>query len=190
MNTTAFFDHVRAKLGRLSQLQVEGFEAVLKAIEGAPLSHKAYMLATAWHETAHTMQPVREAFGLSENWRKRNLRYYPFYGRGYVQTTHKSNYARLDAAAAKAGLIKAGDIMANLDLAMRPDIAAMALREGMEEGWYDADGKKMAQRLPMQGVATKEQYIKARRLVNVNDKADLIEDYAQAFERALRAAFA
>ena len=38
----------------------------------------------------------------------------------------------------------------------------------------------------MQGVATKEQYIKARRLVNLNDKADMIEDYAQVFERALR----
>lgn len=44
----------------------------------------------------------------------------------------------------------------------------------------------MAQRLPMKGVATRAQYINARYLVNVQDKADLIEDYAQAFERALR----
>ena len=186
MNKTAFFEHVRAKLGRLTQLQVEGFEAVLAAIEGAPLSHQAYMLATAWHETARTMQPVREAFNLSENWRKRNLRYWPWYGRGYVQTTWESNYRKLDAASAEAGLTQPGEILANPDLAMRPDIAALALRKGMEEGWYDSNGKKMSQRLPMQGAATRAQYIDARRLVNVQDKADQIEDYAQVFERALR----
>lgn len=186
MDIAAFFDHVRAKMGRLSALQVEGFEAILTAIEGAPLSHQAYMLATAWHETGTAMQPVREAPKLSEAWRKRNFRYYPHYGRGLVQITWPKNYAWLDKASADAGLTQPGEILANLDLAMRPDIAAMALRKGMEEGRYDADGKKMSQRLPMQGVATREQYVKARRLVNVNDKAELVEDYAQVFERALR----
>lgn len=186
LDRAKFFAHVRLKLGRLSALQVQGFEAVMDTIEGAPLSHQAYMLATAWHETGGTMQPVREAYWLSEAWRKKNLRYYPHYGRGYVQITWLRNYEWLDAASAAAGLTKPGEILANLDLAMRPDIAALALRKGMEEGRYDADGKTMAQRLPMQGVATREQYIKARRLVNINDKADLIEDYAQVFERALR----
>ena len=38
----------------------------------------AYLLATAFWETARTMQPVDEAFWLSEAWRKKNLRY----GRG------------------------------------------------------------------------------------------------------------
>jgi hypothetical protein len=186
LDRAKFFAHVRLKLGRLSQLQVEGFDAVLNAIDGAPLSHQAYMLATAWHETGGAMQPVREAHWLSEAWRKKNLRYYPHYGRGYVQITWLRNYEWLDKASAEAGLTKPGEILANLDLAMLPDIAALALRKGMEEGRYDADGKTMAQRLPMQGVATREQYIKARRLVNINDKADLIEDYAQVFERALR----
>lgn len=186
LDRAKFFAQVRLKLGRLSQLQVEGFEAVLGAIDGAPLSHQAYMLATAWHETGGAMQPVREAHWLSEAWRKKNLRYYPHYGRGYVQITWLRNYEWLDKASAEAGLTQPGDILADLDLAMRPDIAALALRKGMEEGRYDADGKTMAQRLPMSGVAAREQYIKARRLVNVNDKADLIEDYAQVFERALR----
>lgn len=186
LDRAKFFAQVRLKLGRLSQLQVEGFDAVLDVIDGAPLSHQAYMLATAWHETGGAMQPVREAHWLSEAWRKKNLRYYPHYGRGYVQITHLRNYQWLDKACAEAGLTQPGEILANLDLAMRSDIAALALRKGMEEGRYDADGKTMAQRLPMQGVATREQYIKARRLVNVNDKADLIEDYAQVFERALR----
>lgn len=186
MNRAAFYKTVRARLGPLTQAQVDGFEHILNAIDSAPLSHQAYMLATAWHETAKTMQPVREAFNLSEAWRKKNLRYWPWYGRGYVQTTWQKNYARLDAEAAAAGLAKPGEILANPDLAMRPDIAAFALRRGMEEGWYDAQGKTMAQRLPMKGVATRAQYINARYLVNIQDKADLIEDYAQAFEKALR----
>lgn len=186
MNRDDFYKTVSLRLGPLSQSQVDGIETLLDAIDGQPLSWQAYMLATAWHETAQTMQPVREAFQLSEAWRQKNLRYYPWYGRGYVQTTWERNYARLDAEAAAAGLTKAGDILANPDLAMRPDIAAFALRRGLEEGWYDAQGKTMAQRLPMQGVATRAQYINARYLVNVQDKADLIEGYAQAFERALR----
>jgi len=186
MNRAAFYKTVRARLGPLTQSQVDGFENILSAIDGAPLSHQAYMLATAWHETAKTMQPVREAFNLSEAWRKKNLRYWPWYGRGYVQTTWERNYARLDAEAAAAGLTKPGEILANPDLAMRPDVAAFALRRGMEEGWYDAQGKTMAQRLPMRGTATRAQYINARYLVNIQDKADDIEDYAQVFEKSLR----
>lgn len=186
MNKAAFYKTVRDRLGPLKPEQVAGFEAVLAAIDGAPLSHRAYMLATTWHETGKTMQPVREAHWLSEAWRKKNLRYWPHYGRGYVQTTWLKNYQWLDAASAAAGLTKPGEILANLDLAMRPDVAALALRKGMEEGRYDSHGKKMSQRLPMHGVATRAQYVDARYLVNIQDKAELIEDYAQVFERALR----
>ena len=47
----------------------------------------AYVLATAYWETARTMEPVREAFWMSEEWRRANLRYFPWYGRGFVQLT-------------------------------------------------------------------------------------------------------
>ena len=56
-----------------------------------PTAWCAYGLATAWWETNKTMQPVREAYWLSEAWRKPNLRYYPHYGRGYVQLTWKGD---------------------------------------------------------------------------------------------------
>src|SRR5262245_39782274 len=100
-NPQAFFDSVRASgvLGTLLKPdQVKGLQAVLVAAQraGWPLAFTAYALATASHETAHTMQPVREAFWLSEDWRKANLRYHPFYGRGYVQLTWKANYERAD----------------------------------------------------------------------------------------------
>jgi hypothetical protein len=48
----------------------------------------AYVLATTQWETAQTFKPVREAFWKDEEWRRVNLaRYYPYYGRGFVQLT-------------------------------------------------------------------------------------------------------
>ena len=177
MDKGAFFGTVRARLGSLNQLQVTGLETVLHACEGAPLAHAAYMLATAWHETNKTMQPVREAYWLSEEWRKAHLRYYPWYGRGFVQLTWKGNYTKADAECAKAGLSTAGELLTNRDLAMRPDIAALIMRKGMDEGWFT--GVSLGKVLPPQGVATRQQYMNARTIINGHDKADLIEDYAR-----------
>lgn len=184
MIEASFFATVRSRLGALKQSQIDGFETVLHACAGAPLAHAAYMLATAWHETAKTMQPVREAFWLSEEWRKAHLRYWPWYGRGYVQLTWEANYRKADQEAAEAGLLEAGDLIANADLAMRPEIAALIMRKGMDEGWFS--GVKLAAVLPSEGVADRQHYMNARTIINGHDKADLIEDYAQAFERALR----
>lgn len=183
-DSDAFFATFRRKAGSVSQSQVNGINTVLKAIEGSPLAFAAYELATSWHETNATMEPVREAYWLSENWRKTHLRYYPWYGRGYVQLTWRGNYVRADAEAAAVGLIKAGELIANPDLAMRPDVAALILRKGMEQGWFT--GVKLGAVLPHQGVASREQYMHARTIINGRDKADLTEDYAQWFERALR----
>lgn len=191
MDRSKFFATFRAKAGgRLTAEQVAGTEAILDACRGAPLAHASYMLATAYHETNAKMKPVIEAYWLSETWRKNNLRYYPYYGRGYVQITWESNYRKADAACAAAGLINPGQIMANLDLTLRLDIAAFIMRRGMEEGWFTAsqDGKRytLDRMLPRKGVATQQQYEQARRIINGMDKAELIEDYAQWFERALR----
>lgn len=180
----AFFATARSRMAGLKQRQVDGITSVVTACEGVPLAYAAYMLATAWHETNATMQPVREAYWLSEPWRKANLRYYPWYGRGYVQLTWEENYRKADAECAEAGLINAGELLAIPDLAMRPDIAAYIMRRGMLEGWFT--GVKLASVLPSFGVATRTQYMNARTIINGRDKADLIEDYAQIFERALR----
>ncbi len=50
------------------------------------------MIGTVAIESASTFQPVREAFWMSEEWRRNNLRYYPFYGRGPIQCTWEENY--------------------------------------------------------------------------------------------------
>lgn len=182
-----FFGVVRGHFGPLEKSQVEGFNALLTAMSPWPVSWVAYGLATAWAETNATMQPVREAYWLSDAWRKKNLRYYPHYGRGYVQITWLKNYQWLDKASAEAGLTRPGEILANLDLAMRPDIASLALRAGLEEGRYDSHGKRMADRIPANGQATLKQYIDARYLVNIQDNAAKIAGYAQKFEQALKA---
>jgi predicted chitinase len=72
---------------------------------------------------------VREAFWLSENWRRTHLRYYPFYGRGYVQLTWQKNYRR-ESQSDRTGI----DLVTNPDVAMQPDIAAQVLFVGMEHG--------------------------------------------------------
>lgn len=188
LDRAKFYETVRAnraKLGRgLTPASVAATETILDAIAGAPLSHQAYMLATPWHETNATMEPVIEAYWLSESWRRTHLRYYPWYGRGLVQLTWERNYKVADAALAAAGLIKAGELIANPSLACRPDIAAFILRRGMDEGWFT--GVKNSSVLPPSGVATRQQYMNARTIINGRDKSDLIEDYAQVFERALR----
>lgn len=201
MNAAAFYKTMRARLGPLKQHQVDGTDTLLKALDGAPLSHRAYMLATAWHETAATMQPIKEKGGhayftkmydVAGDRPKTCIAYGntcagdgPRYcGRGYVQLTWKVNYDKADAALAKAGRIIRGDLVANPDLAMQADHAAFIMVHGMRDGWFS--GKKLSDYLPAQGTATREQYLSARRIINGNDRADLVEDYAQAFERALR----
>ena len=86
------------------------------------------MFATVAIESAHTFAPVREAFWLDEAWRRNNLRYYPYYGRGYIQMTWRDNYAAYGPTIAQ--LWGAGghepdfDLVGNPDQALDPDISA------------------------------------------------------------------
>lgn len=167
----AFFKEVRAKFGELSKSQVSGFNVLLKAMAAWPVQYVAYGLATAWHETNATMQPVREAYWLSEDWRKRNLRYYPWYGRGYPQTTWEVNYQKADD---ELGLD--GTLMKNPDRMLEPEIAAATMVRGMEEGWFT--GKSLTS-------YPAGDYVNDRRIINGTDKAEKIAGEARAFERAL-----
>jgi hypothetical protein len=168
----------------LSADEVGGCNAILAAMAGAPLSHCAYALGTAYHETNGTMQPVREAYWLSETWRRAHLRYYPWYGRGYVQLTWDTNYKRADT---ELGL--GGALVKNLDLAMNPDIAAKIMRRGMDEGWFAGDGRgrhTLKRHLPS-SPGTLAQFEEARRIINGTDKALLIARHALQFQNALQA---
>jgi len=184
-----FFAGVRKSLfaGKLTTKQVSGMEAKIRAFRkaGFSLSWAAYAMATSYHETASRMQPVREGLSLSDAWRKKNLRYYPWYGRGDVQLTWEANYKKADK---ELGL--GGALVANLDLALDPDISAEIMVKGMEQGWFSGSKTQrysLPLFLPMEE-ATLANFTGARKIINLMDKAALIAGYAVKFQAALKAA--
>lgn len=178
-----FYAAIRSGLfaDKMSQDQVDGCNALLTACgtAGWDPAWTAYALATAFHETMRTMQPVREAYWLSEAWRQTHLAYFPYYGRGYVQLTHLVNYQRADKV---LGLN--GALLANLDLAMQPDIAARIMISGMAAGWFS--GKSLKDYLPY-AIGTAAQFTEARWVINGTDKTVLIAAEAGEFQTALSA---
>ena len=184
MNRKAFFDSVRTSLfrGSMAPGQVEGMEAILAGWQARGLTdrrHLAYILATAYHETAITMQPIHERG--SRDYFKRydgrkdlgNFRYgdgFRYRGRGFVQLTGRRNYN-------KASEVLQADLIGNPDLALDLDKAVTLLIDGMIEGWYT--GKKLSDF---------QTYKDMRRTVNGTDRDELIAGYAQRFEIALNAA--
>ncbi|MCD4509702.1 hypothetical protein LQT97_00495 [Brucella pseudogrignonensis] len=131
----------------------------------------AYVLATAYHETAKTMKPINEIG--SEKY-LRSKKYWPYIGRGYVQITWKNNYE-------KAGRILGIDFVSKPELLLQPKYAAPIIIAGMVEGWFT--GKKLSDYITLQ----KSDFKNARRIVNGTDKAELIAGYAKDYDKALLA---
>lgn len=175
-----FFSGLRSVLGgRLTQGQVESAEAILRTCESADLSNRqiAYIFATAIHETARTLEPIKERRARPGTpLRARQDRYWltGYYGRGFVQLTWKKNYAR-------AGEALGVDLVGKPDLALDRKIAAAILVRGMIEGWFT--GKRLAE-----FVNGKADYINARRVVNGLDKAEEIAQIARRIEQFTQAA--
>jgi hypothetical protein len=177
-----FFDNIRVSFGPLRQEQVDGFTLLCKASNDLPLRHKAYLLATAWHETAATMQPIHERGKLSyfdkyEPGTKIGKALgntvrgdgYKYRGRGYVQITGRRNYG---LASKHLGV----DLLAAPDHALEPANAARIIVLGMVQGWFT--GKKLADY---------QSYEDMRRVVNGVDRAVPIAERAWVFEKALTA---
>ena len=194
----AFFDYMRAGrlLGpKLSDQEVQGCKAIIAACTDWPVAWTAYALATAYHETAGTMQPIKEYGGPAYFRRRYDIEGsnpalarrlgntapgdgVKFAGRGYVQLTGRDNYAR---AQEKLGVPFVG----NPDLALEPGHAAAIMRRGMEERWFT--GKGLRDYLPELGPATHAQFKEARRIINGTDRAAEIATYAIEFQKALGA---
>ena len=132
----------------------------------------AYVLATTEWETAQTFKPVREAFWNSEDWRRNNLRYYPYYGRGYVQLTWKGNYQKFST-------ILGIDLVNNPDLAMNPNIALFILVYGFKTGLFT--GRKITDYITAQ---TTDFYF-SRTIINALDHAKEIAALAEKYLAAL-----
>lgn len=144
----------------------------------------SYVLATTHWETNGTFEPVREAYYLgkkAEAYRKK-LRYYPYYGRGFVQLTWDFNYK-------KAGEALGVDFLKYPDKVMEPEYAIKILVTGMRKGWFT--GKELDDYLDGIDESDKEdflEYYNARRIVNGMDKANEIAVLAEQYEKELKAA--
>lgn len=182
VDRAGFFAVMRRDFGRLQPEQVAATEFLLDQFIIDPLvtdkRHAAYLLATVWHETAQTMRPIAEfgkgrgrAYGVRGPHRGQVA-----YGRGYVQLTWATNYARADR---ELGLD--GALIADYDLAMEPAIAYQILVTGMYEGWFT--GKRLADYIR---VALCD-YHNARRIINGVDCAAKIAGHARHFFGALTA---
>ena len=201
MNRTTLFAYLRRSPfgGRLTTAQVRGVEIILKVWEATGLTDLrflAYILATAFHETAATMLPVREtlapndakaiaildrAFAAgrlsqvkSPYWRL-DKDEKSWLGRGFVQLTHRKNYER-------ASRLVGVDLVANPALAMDVEIAARILVEGMIAGLFT--GRKLDDFFNVMDDDPEG----ARRIINGTDKAKLIASHYAAILGALKAA--
>jgi hypothetical protein len=128
----------------------------------------AYVVATVEWETARTFQPVREAFWKSEAWRRENLRYYPYYGRGFVQLTWQRNYATY-------GHILGVDLVNDPDKAVDPAIAKFILVHGFKTGAFT--GRKISDYVNDH----KTDFVNARRCINGVDHAADIARLAKKY---------
>lgn len=158
--------------GKLSAGQVSGCEIILTEWERRGLTDTrmlAYMLGTVFWECDQTMQPIKEGGGLKY---LKSKKYWPWYGRGFVQLTWQTNYQKFrDRVLAQFG----ADIIANPDDAMNPDVAAFIMFEGMIRGEFT--GKKLADYFN----DTKTDWVNARRVINGTDRAAEIAAIAKQF---------
>jgi len=167
-----FFDRIRIAPfhGSLNPGQVDGMNRILDEwirSQMTDLRFLAYMLATTFHETAYTMQPIREMGGETY---LRSKRYYPWVGEGLVQVTWEAN-------ARKFGATAPGQLL-SWPLCLRP------LFDGMTRGMFT--GKRLADYFN----ATTDDPVNARRIINGTDRADQIALYHNLFLLSLRAAYA
>jgi|GEM_PF-6852315 len=150
----------------------------------------AYILATAYWETARTMKPVRETLAktdkqaierLDRAWAKGQLKWVKspywrsnWFGRGYVQLTHERNYRK---AQEELGV----PFHDNPATALESGPAAKVLVFGSMEGWFT--GKKIGDYITLQ----KSDFRSARRVINGTDKATEIARLAKDYDEALEA---
>lgn len=159
----------------------------------------AYILATAMHEVGPSMKPLREGPWskiskgilisnqeavnhvtwmfqrgiISENYASPNPEtHQSYYGRGFVQLTHYSNYKKM-------GELLGKDFVHNPDLVLELSTAAEVLVQGMFKGMFT--GSNLAKYINTQN----KDYFNARRIVNRLDRAAIVADLAKKFEACI-----
>lgn len=187
-----FFNSIRASLfgGRMTQSQVDGINFKLRAFKEARIVDprwKAYMLATSYHETDKTMQPIEE-YGKGKGRpygqkikHSRKPYSHPdkiYYGRGDVQLTWYENYEFM-------GRLLGIPLLEQPELALNPEISARIMIEGMTKGKSNR-GDFTGVSLESYFNSTKDDPVNARRIVNGLDRAHLIATYHDKFLSAIK----
>jgi hypothetical protein len=121
------------------------------------------MIGTVAIESASSFRPVREAFYLGEpepaETHRKTLRYYPYYGRGFIQLTWRDNYATYSRKVNELwGAGGAIDLVARPDDALDPDVSAADAALYFRD--HGGDGLKL---IPQ--AAAKSDWLEVRRLV-------------------------
>src|ERR1051325_11712121 len=153
MDRNIFYTAIQASLfrGNIIDKQKEGMDAILDEWEKQQLTDTrwlAYILATAYHETAKTMQPIEE-FGKGRNrdyGKKLKMGDGPgkrvpyntpdklYYGRGHTQNTWYEIYEALTKAASKTG--HNWDFLNEPELLLTMEPSIWATFYAMQRGLY------------------------------------------------------
>lgn len=192
MNKKYFFDTVRTTLfdGRISVAQFAGMEALLAEWDRrnkTDVRKLAYILATVYHETAKTMQPIEEfgkghgkaygeKFKYGDGPGKRVAYTKPnkiYYGRGLTQNTWYETYEKLTKAARDEG--REWDFLNHPELLLLMEPSVWATFYAMEKGLYT--GLKLSDFF----YGSQADYLNARKIINGLDCAQKIERYAKLF---------
>lgn len=186
-----FYNIIRPTLFKdsITANQFEGLSEILlkwKKSRFTDIRWLAYILATVYHETARTMQPIEE-YGKGRGKKygiKIKMSGVPYetpdkiyYGRGLVQITWYENYNKM-------GRILKIDLLRKPELALNMKIAIDILFEGMtrsKSSFGDFTNKSLDQYFS----SKINDPINARRIVNGNDCDKLIADYHNIFLKAL-----
>jgi predicted chitinase len=150
-----------------------------------PVSWLAYVLATTYHETAATMQPIEEyGKGAGRPYGEPDPETgQAYYGRGYVQLTWKDNYQKAQGVVLDLRTMTNDvPLLMQPDAAMTPWVAAQIAINGMSQGWFT--GKGLGDYL----TDTFTDYVNARRIINGTDKASTIAAYAEEAQAAMELA--
>lgn len=180
---SAFVRRIAGAFGvPLDAQQIAGAEAITEAFRkyGDGDTRKlVYMLATAWHESRwRPIKEIRAAAG-SPVYEIQNTYWGTgFYGRGYVQLTHRYNYE-------KAGKFIGVDLITNPDAALNPTNAAAIMVYGMISGMFT--GRKLSEYI----TAGTADYYNARRVVGAimvagKDTAALIQAHTNSIFNTLK----
>ncbi len=164
------------------------YDRAMRGCVEARENQAAYILATAYWESALTFQPVREGLAKTDaearayvqklfdegrikvNYALPAENGQSFYGRGYVQLTWEKNYRNIGDH-----LMGDRDYFYNEpDLVMRPDLAAIILVRGMVDGIFSEDGQRLGDFINRD----KRDFLHARQTVNRMNRAETLAEWA------------